>query len=132
MTIIITYLAMLIFFLVVDALMIFKIIAPMFQSNLSSIMKDNVNYLAAAGFYLFYVAGIYWFGTNVGIKSGSAFIGASSAAFLGLLAYATYEVTSFSIIKGWTLQMVAVDVLWGGILSCLTALVGIYVHRILS
>jgi uncharacterized membrane protein len=123
---------MLIFFLVVDYAMIVKVINPLFQSNIPELLKEQPNLAAAAFFYLFYVAGVYWFGTLAGIRSGSVVTAILSGSFLGLLAYATYEVTNFSTLKGWTLEMVVLDTVWGGVLGGLTAAVGFYVNRIFS
>lgn len=132
MHIIITYASMLLFFLIVDYFMIIKVISPIFQSSVSELLREQPNLAAAAIFYIFYVSGVYWFGTLAGIRSGSVFTALFSGLFLGLLAYATYEVTNFSTLKGWTVQMVVVDVIWGGVLGGLTASVGYYVSRALS
>ena len=105
---------------------------PMFQANVSDLMKENVNYWAAGIFYLFYVVGIYWFGTSAGLKSGSLWAGVFAGFLLGLLAYGTYEWTSLSIMKGWTLKMAIIDTLWGGILSASTAGFGVMINRLLS
>ena len=123
---------MLLFFLIVDYFMIIKVISPIFQSSVSELLREQPNLAAAAIFYIFYVSGVYWFGTLAGIRSGSVFTALFSGLFLGLLAYATYEVTNFSTLKGWTVQMVVVDVIWGGVLGGLTASVGYYVSRALS
>ncbi len=129
MSTIVTYLSMLIFFLIVDAIMIIKVINPMFRENIGEVMKEDINLVIAAIFYLFFVIGIYWFGTNTGIKSNSVFLGVASAVFLGLLAYGTYEITNYVTIKGWTTKMAIMDILWGGILSGMTAYVGILVNK---
>ena len=132
MHVILTYISMLIFFLVVDYVMIIKVINPLFQSNIPDLLREQANLASAAFFYLFYVSGIYWFGTLAGVRSGSVTTAILSGSFLGLLAYATYEVTNFSTLKGWTIEMLLLDTLWGGVLGGLTAAVGFYVNRTLS
>ena len=132
MSIFFTYVSMLVFFLVVDAVMLMKYMVPLFQSNVSELLKDNVNFVAVTIFYVFYVGGIYWFGTQTGLKSNSLFVGIFSGFLLGLLAYGTYEVTSFSLMKGWTAKMVIVDTLWGGVLTGSTAGFGIIMNRLFS
>ena len=123
---------MLVFFLVVDYIMIIKIISPIFQAAIPDLLRDQPKLAAAAVFYIFYVSGVYWFGTLAGIRAGSVLTAILSGAFLGLLAYATYEVTNFSLLKGWTLNMVILDTVWGGVLGGLTAGFGYYVSRALS
>ncbi len=128
----ITYVSMLVFFLVVDYIMIIKIISPIFQATIPDLLRDQPKLAAAAVFYIFYVSGVYWFGTLAGIRAGSVLTAILSGAFLGLLAYATYEVTNFSLLKGWTINMVILDTVWGGVLGGLTAGFGYYVSRALS
>ena len=123
---------MLVFFLVVDYIMIIKIISPIFQAAIPDLLRDQPKLAAAAVFYIFYVSGVYWFGTLAGIRAGSVLTAILSGAFLGLLAYATYEVTNFSLLKGWTINMVILDTVWGGVLGGLTAGFGYYVSRALS
>ena len=132
MTVVVTYLSMLIFFLAVDYVMIIKVINPIFQSNVGELFREQPKLTAAAFFYIFYVSGIYWFGTLAGLRTGSVLTSILSGSFLGLLAYATYEVTNFSLIKGWTVQMVVLDTAWGGALGGLTAAVGYYVNKAMS
>ena len=128
----ITYVSMLVFFLVVDYIMIIKIISPIFQATIPDLLRDQPKLAAAAVFYIFYVSGVYWFGTLAGIRAGSVLTAILSGAFLGLLAYATYEVTNFSLLKGWTINMVILDTVWGGVLGGLTAGFGYYVSKALS
>ena len=132
MTVVVTYLSMLIFFLAVDYVMIIKVMNPIFQSNVGELFREQPKLTAAAVFYIFYVSGIYWFGTLAGLRTGSVLTSILSGSFLGLLAYATYEVTNFSLIKGWTVQMVVLDTAWGGTLGGLTAAVGYYVNKAMS
>ena len=123
---------MLIFFLVVDYIMIIKVISPIFQATVPELLRELPKLAAAAVFYIFYVSGVYWFGTLAGVRSGSVLTAILSGTFLGLLAYATYEVTNFSTLKGWTVQMVILDTIWGGILGGLTAAVGYYASNLFS
>ena len=132
MQIIATYLSMLIFFLAVDYIMIIKVINPIFQSNVPELLRDQPKLAAATVFYVFYVSGVYWFGTLAGLRTGSVLTAILSGTFLGLLAYSTYEVTNYSTLKGWTIQMAILDTVWGGVLGGLTAGVGYFVSKGLS
>ena len=71
MHILVTYFSMLIFFLVVDYIMIIKVISPIFQASVPELLREQPNLVAAGIFYLFYVSGVYWFGTLAGLRSGS-------------------------------------------------------------
>ena len=123
---------MLVFFLAVDYIMIIKVISPIFQATVPELMREQPKLAAAAVFYIFYVSGVYWFGTLAGLRAGSALTAILAGTFLGLLAYSTYEVTNYSTLKGWSIQMLLLDTLWGGVLGGMTAAVGYYVSRALS
>jgi uncharacterized membrane protein len=51
---------------------------------------------------------------------------------LGLLAFGTYEFTNFATLRGWVIQMVVVDVVWGGVLTGTSAWVGVSVVKAFS
>ena len=42
------------------------------------------------------------------------------AFLLGIVIYGVYETTNYAILKNWTLQSVALDTMWGGILFAIT------------
>ena len=50
--------------------------------------------------------------------------GLMDAFLLGVGVYAVYETTNYAILKNWPLQMVIMDILWGGILFFIVA----YLH----
>lgn len=45
------------------------------------------------------------------------------AILLGLIIYAVYELTTYTIIKEWRISTVIIDTLWGGILFGLTTFI---------
>lgn len=49
---------------------------------------------------------------------------AALAAFFGLLAYGTYDLSNLATLKGWPWQLTLVDMVWGAALSCGSALAG--------
>ena len=81
---------MLVFFLAVDYIMIIKVISPIFQATVPELMREQPKLAAAAVFYIFYVSGVYWFGTLAGLRAGSALTAILAGTFLGLLAYSNY------------------------------------------
>ena len=54
------------------------------------------------------------------------------ALIIGLMAYGTYEFTSYAIMKDWHWQMVATDVIWDTVLTAVSAWVGVTVARMVS
>ena len=88
-------------------------------------MHDDPKMGAAAIFYLFYIGGIIWFASIPALASGQPSDAFLTGSILGLLAYGTYEFTNFATLRGWSIQMVAVDVVWGGLLTGMSAWIGV-------
>ena len=42
-------------------------------------------------------------------------------AFFGLVAYGTYDLTNLATLRNWPLPMVIVDLVWGAVLSGVSA-----------
>ena len=83
----------------------------------------------AALFYLGYVAGMLWFVSAPALRENdpmSAFVGGVG---LGLLAYGTYEFTNYATLKDWSIEQVAVDTIWGGVLTGFSAWAGVMITR---
>ena len=132
MSIIITYFSMLVFFVIAEIVVLTNIMQPLFKKHIGFLMNEETNFSIAAIFYLIYVAGVFWFATRAGIKSESILITILSGAFLGLLAFGTYEITNYVILKDWNINLVIVDTLWGIIITSLMALVGYKVYNLIS
>ena len=132
MSIIITYFSMLVFFVIAEIIVLSNIMQPLFKKHIGFLMNEETNFSIAAIFYLIYVAGVFWFATRAGIKSESILITILSGAFLGLLAFGTYEITNYVILKDWNINLVIVDTLWGIIITALMALVGYKVYNLIS
>jgi uncharacterized membrane protein len=75
----------------------------------------------AVAFYLIYTAGLTWIAVRPALASGvwmSAFV---DGAIVGLIAYATYDLTNQATLKHWTTTLTLVDVIWGTVLSGVAA-----------
>ena len=127
------YISTLFSFLVIDILMIKNIILPIFERNLGNIMLESPRLLIALLFYLFYVAGILYLSAAPYLKGNTTLNEAVISAFIiGLLAYGTYEFTNYATLRGWTLQMLAVDTLWGGVLTATSLFIGLKITKLIS
>ena len=106
-----------------------NIMQPLFKKHIGFLMKEDTNFSIAAIFYFVYVAGVFWFATRAGIKSESFLVAILSGAFLGLLAFGTYEITNFVILKDWRIELVIIDTLWGIVITGSMAYVGYKVYN---
>ncbi len=112
-------------FLIADALMLKTVIQPLFRSHLGRALIDGARLLPAALFYLVYMAGILWFAGLPALQAAQPAAAALNGAMLGLVAYGTYELTSWAVMRDWHPTMVAVDWAWGTALTALSAWGGV-------
>ena len=87
---------------------------PLYVSELGDLMAAEVNHIAAALFYVFYVTVIILYAV---LPSETLRGAAGRGAQLGFVAYTTYELTNWAVIEGWGAWIVPVDILWGVILT---------------
>ena len=126
---IVFYISTAIVFLALDVVMLKKVMYPLFSANIGPMMLEDLRMGPAAVFYLFYVVGVVWFVSIPALNVGSIAQAFFAGAVLGALAYGTYEFTNFATLKGWTAQMVMVDVIWGAVLTGTSAAVGVAVTK---
>ena len=126
---ILLYISTAIVFLALDVVMLKKVMYPLFSANIGPMMLEDLRMGPAAVFYLFYVVGVVWFVSIPALNVGSIAQAFFAGAVLGALAYGTYEFTNFATLKGWTAQMVMVDVIWGAGFTGTSAAVGVAVTK---
>ena len=132
MQLIILYVATAITFLAIDAVMLRFVPAPLFESQIQPIMRDEIRLGAAAVFYLFYVAGLIYLVSWPALTANAPVNALIGGAVLGAVAYGTYEFTSYAILRDWSLQMVVIDTAWGTVLTGFAAWAGVSITRALS
>lgn len=114
-------------FLILDAIMLTLVMKPLFTRHIGPLMADPIRIAPAVAFYLAYVAGLVYLVSLPAIRTGAPLV--VPALVIGLMAYGTYEFTSWSIMRDWHWQMVATDVLWGGALTTVSAWAGVTITR---
>jgi len=129
MQILVLYLVTALIFLIADAIMLKFVLKPFFEGYLADWLLDDIRILPAVVFYLFYVAGLLWFVSVPALRSGFPAQALVGGALLGALAYGTYEFTNFATLKSWSINMVMIDVLWGAVLTGLSAFGGVIIAR---
>lgn len=122
-----SYLAALVLFILIDLVWIKMIMRPIFERSIGSIMLPDPHMGAALAFFVLYQAGLLYFAVIPAAEAGSWTIAALHGGLLGIIAYGTYETTNLATLKGWTLKMAIVDVGWGASLSAIIATVGFFV-----
>jgi uncharacterized membrane protein len=123
------YLATLIVMVPIDFLFLGLVAKSFFQSQVGE-MLGEIRLAPAILFYLIYPLGVVIF------VSGSP--GANwqttlmFGALFGFFCYATFELTSLSLLKHWTWPVVLVDVAWGSLVTAVSSTAGLLVANWLA
>lgn len=100
-----------------------------YQGQIGPLLLEKPNLAAAAIFYPLYTAGVVFFCIEPALAQGSWLRATACGMLLGLLAYGTYDLSNLATLKGWTVSLVVVDILWGIAVSGIAATVGFFVAR---
>ena len=49
----------------------------------------------------------------------------------GFFCYATYDLTNLATLKGWPVKMVAIDIVWGTVLTGSCAAIGVWLTQMI-
>jgi uncharacterized membrane protein len=116
-------------FLILDGIMLTFVMKPLFTRHIGPLLADPIRLAPAALFYLAYVAGLVYLVSLPAVRSGAPVI--LPAVIIGLMAYGTYEFTSWAVMRDWHWHMVVTDTLWGGALTAFSAWAGVTVTRMI-
>ena len=119
---VVLYLATLVVLIPIDLLFLWFVAKGLFTAQVGD-MLGEIRPVPAMLFYLLYVAGILIFvsGAAAGTWQSTLVYG----ALFGLFCYATFELTSLSLLKHWTWTVAVVDVSWGTFVTALSSTVGL-------
>ena len=126
---IISYLLTTLVFFVVDMLWLGLIAKNIYRKYLGALLSETVNWAAALIFYLLFIAGIFIFVIYPSIEKQSPGKAVVLGAIFGLITYATYDLTNYATLKGFPVNMVIIDLIWGTILTTLVSISGYYITK---
>ncbi|KPQ13119.1 MAG: putative membrane protein [Rhodobacteraceae bacterium HLUCCO18] len=130
---VVLFLATSLIFLVADAIMLRSVIQPVFARHLGdTLYGGGFRLLPAILFYFTYMGGILYFASLPALRADAPGLALLNGAILGLVAYGTYEFTSWAVMRDWHPQMVAIDVAWGAVLTGGAAWGGVLAARALA
>jgi uncharacterized membrane protein len=108
-------------FLLIDIAWLALIAPKLYKANIGHLMADKPNLPAAGVFYLLYIAALLFFVIDPALVKGSAWQAVWTGAFLGLVMYATYDLTNLATLKDWPLKITAIDLAWGTFITAATS-----------
>ncbi|AML52892.1 DUF2177 family protein [Falsihalocynthiibacter arcticus] len=132
MKITILYLSTAVIFFTLDAIGLRLLIKPVFERHIAHLFADPFRVGPALVFYMGYIVGLLWFVSVPALRAGDPTAALIGGVALGLLAYGTYEFTNYATLRDWSLQQVAVDMIWGGVLTGFSAWSGVMITRALA
>ena len=128
----ISYGLTLIVFLIVDLAWLGIIAKNLYSKYLGEFMTDSINWTAAIIFYLIFVAGLLIFVIYPSVEKNSVTQVLVLGALFGIITYSTYDLTNLATLKGWPIQIVIIDIIWGSVLSTIVSLSGYYIVKFVS
>lgn len=124
-----SYIITLLSLLVLDLTWLGLIAKGFYQKYLGFIFAEKFVLWPAGIFYLLYAFGIVFFVVNSALEAKSIGMALMRGALLGLIAYATYDLTNQATIAKWPVTITIVDIIWG---VSATALVGVISYYLVT
>ena len=123
------YLATLIVIVPIDFLFLGTVAKSFFAGQVGD-MLGEIRLAPAILFYLLYVVGILIFVNGVSGATWQSTL--TYGALFGFFCYATFELTSLSLLKHWTWPVVLVDVSWGTFVTAVSATLGLVIANAIA
>lgn len=115
-----TYAVAALVFLALDAVWLSATGSRLYRPVLGELMRPDFDMLAAAAFYICYLAGLTRFAIRPARSLREA---AAQGAFFGFVAYATYDLTNQATLVAWRWHLTAIDLAWGATASAIACAV---------
>jgi len=124
----IAYLATAVIFIVMDGAFLAFVGPKLYRPDIGPLLADKVRLAPALIFYLLYIAGLVYFCVRPSLDQGWT-AGLINGVVLGLLAYGTYDLTCYAVMRVWTLKVTVVDLAWGAIASGVASAAGVAITQ---
>ena len=126
---VVLYLATLIVLIPIDFLFLGFVAKGFFTAQVGD-MLGEIRPAPAILFYLLYVVGILIFVSGPAAATWQTTL--LYGALFGLFCYATFELTSLSLLRQWTWTVVVVDVSWGVFVTVVSSTLGLMIANWLA
>jgi uncharacterized membrane protein len=111
------YLITLAVFFLIDMVWLGVVAKGFYRRHLGSMLSPNVNWAAAIVFYLLFIVGLLVFVIRPALVGEEPLKALFLGALLGLISYATYDLSNLATLKDWPLVVTIVDLVWGTVLG---------------
>ncbi len=118
-------------FFFIDMIWLGVVAKDFYRQQIGSLMKSDINWVAAIIFYLLFVVALVVFVIAPAVEKNSWTHALIYGALFGLVCYATYDLTNLAIAKDWPLLVTIVDLVWGATLAaCVSTLTFLIAKKI--
>jgi len=122
--------ATLLSFLILDVFWFAAVVTPLYYPLLQDFLRTEFLLLPGLIFYVVYTVAL----VVLAVRPNDPTQSLTRAAFLGLVlglgAYGAYELTNLATLQDWPAIVTVVDMIWGGVLSALSAFAGSFALRL--
>jgi len=116
-------------FFAIDLLWLGIVAQGFYARQIGSLLRDRPIWPAALLFYALYIAGILVFAVVPALTTGELKRALALGAFLGLVAYATFDLTCLALFRDFPPIVVVVDLIWGTVLTASVSAAGFGLGR---
>ncbi|MGJ7506207.1 DUF2177 family protein [Variovorax sp. GT1P44] len=121
---IVAYLASALSLLALDAVWLTLMADRLYRPAIGHLMAERFSLVPALVFYAVYIAGVVGFAVAPGLAARRWTVALGRGAFLGLMAYGTYDLTNQATLLRWPWLVTFADLAWGAFLTAVAAAVG--------
>ena len=125
----ISFLIMTTIFLFIDIIWLSQSVNYFYSPHIGDLLRETPLILPAILFYLIYPLGVTILVIVPKLDNGSLRSILFNGLVLGVVAYGTYNLTNMAALKGWSVNVVIVDMIWGGVLTGISAVLATCVIR---
>lgn len=111
------YLVAAVIFGILDYLWLTTVTDSLYRDQLGPLMAEKPNFPAALAFYFIYLIGVTHFVTVPAWERRSLRTALVNGAILGLVAYATWDLTNLAVLQGFPGSIVVIDLIWGTLVT---------------
>lgn len=111
-------------FLVLDAAWLWTQGDRFYRPALGHLMLERFALAPAVVFYLIYVTGMVVFAVGPGLDARRWTVALGYGALLGLVAYATYDLTNQATLRDWPWRVTIADLCWGTFVTATASAAG--------
>jgi uncharacterized membrane protein len=116
-------------FLFIDVIWLSLSVSYFYQPQIGELLRDSPLILPAVLFYLIYPVGVVVLVIMPKLHTGSFSSILLNGLVFGVVAYGTYNLTNMAALKGWSVNVVIVDMIWGGVLTGVSSVLSTFVIR---